>query len=212
MRAAKSKKAKSGSASWEDLVTIKSLKKRIKSRIRSAIKRHDATTFAKGNPRKSWKFIRKMSFTESKSHSSSLDLEAINEYFGSVVGESGPSNPNLPSQFIQVQNDQLFNIPTLSVNRTLALLRQINAHGATGSDGLPGFLIKNLAPFIAPNLTLLFNRSISLGVYPASCKRANVGAIYKNKGPKTSPESFSPGKKSTMVKNTKVFWGCKLTI
>ena len=45
---------------------------------------------------------------------------------------------------------------------------------------------------MADNLTVIMNSSIAQNVFPKEWKKANVAAIWKNKGSKTDPANFRP--------------------
>src|SRR6185436_1928882 len=63
-------------------------------------------------------------------------------------------------------------------------MERIKTSTSTGPDQIPGFLLKKLAEYLAPNVAQLFNWSISCGSVPDMWKQANVSAIWKGKGNK----------------------------
>ena len=54
------------------------------------------------------------------------------------------------------------------------LLKNINCHKATGPDGVPVRLLKEIADEIAPAITILFQASLDQGTTPSSWKTASV--------------------------------------
>ena len=62
------------------------------------------------------------------------------------------------------------------------MLNSLDSNKSTGPDEIPVKLLKLSAVLIAEPLSKLFNRSITLGVYPSKFKEANVKPIFKNKG------------------------------
>ena len=61
--------------------------------------------------------------------------------------------------------------PTLNeleipVEMVLTSLKQLDINKATGSDGIPVRLLKETADQISPSLTMLFNKSLRLGIFP----------------------------------------------
>ena len=47
----------------------------------------------------------------------------------------------------------------------LTSLKQLDINKATGSDGIPVRLLKETADQISPSLTMLFNKSLRLGIF-----------------------------------------------
>ena len=74
--------------------------------------------------------------------------------------------------------------PTLNeleipVEMVVTSLKQLDINKATGSDGIPVRLLKVTADQIAPSLTMLFNKSLRLGIFPGDWKLANIVPIFK---------------------------------
>ena len=57
---------------------------------------------------------------------------------------------------------------------------------------LLAFFLKNFAPDITANIQWILNASISQSSFPGEWKRANVTAIYKNKGLMKDPANYRP--------------------
>ena len=74
---------------------------------------------------------------------------------------------------------------------TLKLLQSINIHKATGSDSIPGRLLKTCAEEIAPIYKILFQNSLDQGIVPDDWKKANIVPVFK-KGYKQLPENYRP--------------------
>ena len=86
--------------------------------------------------------------------------------------------------------------PTLNeleipVELVLTSLKQLDVNKATGSDGIPARLLKETADQMAPSLTLLFNKSLRLGIFPGDWKLANMVPIFK-KGNTDFVENYRP--------------------
>ena len=71
-------------------------------------------------------------------------------------------------------------------------MERIKTSTSTGPDQLPGFLLKKLAEYLAPNVAQLFNWSISCGSVHHMWKPANVSAIWKGKGSKEEATNYRP--------------------
>eukprot|EP00117_Sycon_ciliatum_P006636 scpid62779/ scgid10094/ Probable RNA-directed DNA polymerase from transposon BS; Reverse transcriptase len=92
----------------------------------------------------------------------------------------GPSRPTALSAFQYVRTNSVYR-----------LLRGINAAKATGSDSIPGVLLKCCADIIAPSVAALFNASLSRGTVPSAFKLAHVSPLYKAGDPAV-PTHFRP--------------------
>ncbi len=73
----------------------------------------------------------------------------------------------------------------------LALLRNINENKATGPDGIPGKLLKEIAPEISEVLTIFFQKSLDLGTVPDDWRHAIIHPLFK-KGDKSNPANYRP--------------------
>ena len=56
----------------------------------------------------------------------------------------------------------------------LTSLKQLGINKATGSDGIPVRLLKEIAGQLALSLTMLFNKSLRLGIFAGDWKLANI--------------------------------------
>ena len=79
----------------------------------------------------------------------------------------------------------------IPVEMVLTSLKQLDINKATGSDGIPVRLLKEIANQIAPSLTMLFNKSLRLGIFPKEWKLANILPIFK-KGKRDFVENYRP--------------------
>lgn len=70
-------------------------------------------------------------------------------------------------------------------------MKKIDSTKATGSDGLPGFLLKACSDLLTPSLTRLFNMSFRSGVFPDNMKLAHVCPLFKG-GDSTIPTNYRP--------------------
>ena len=80
---------------------------------------------------------------------------------------------------------------TVEEDGVFKLLKDIDPNKSTGPDGIPPFILKELASEIAPILTLLFQASLSQGVIPQDWKLAHVTPIFK-KGDPHKPSNYRP--------------------
>ncbi|XP_072043470.1 uncharacterized protein [Amphiura filiformis] len=73
----------------------------------------------------------------------------------------------------------------------IKLLRNLKAHKATGPDGVPAMLLKQIAEEIAPAITLLFQASLDQGSVPPAWKKALVVPVFK-KGCRSLASNYRP--------------------
>lgn len=71
------------------------------------------------------------------------------------------------------------------------LLRTVDETKATGSDDVPGILLKSCSDLLAPSLTSVFNKSLTSGVFPDRMKLAHVCPLFKG-GDSTIPTNYRP--------------------
>jgi hypothetical protein len=102
--------------------------------------------------------------------------DAFNKYFASIFRPVSPSSP-IVSPSLSSQNN-LESI-TVSTEEVSYLLLNLLTDKATGPDGISARLLKECSNEIAPSLTALFNKSLSLGKVPQEWKKANVVPVPK---------------------------------
>ena len=89
--------------------------------------------------------------------------ELFNSYFVSVF--------TAPSEIRTLSAPFMSSHPTLNeleipVEMVLTSLKQLDINKATESDGIPVRLLKETADQISPSLTMLFNKTLRLGIFP----------------------------------------------
>ena len=78
---------------------------------------------------------------------------------------------------------------TISTPGIHKLLANLKPHKATGPDGIPPTVLKELSHEISPILEIIFNISLQTGQVPNDWKEANIAPIFK-KGDKHSPSNY----------------------
>ena len=106
----------------------------------------------------------------------------LNVFFHSVFNPYDIKPPDSILKPSQSSVNELSEIE-LSEEEVVAALRNINPNKASGPDGIPGRLLKELVNEIAPSLHKLFNLSLSLGVVSTKWKFANGTPVYKREDP-----------------------------
>ena len=111
----------------------------------------------------------------------------LNEYFATVFTKKDSSDVPFLDDYlfpdispIGITNDGIF-----------ALLLNLKFHKASGPDGIPASLLKNLAKTLAPPLTIIFRASLSQSTIPSQWKIANIVPIFK-KGNRSNPGNYRP--------------------
>ena len=164
-------------------------RRKVKSNIRRLQKVRGGKMLNENDTKAAWKFIREVTFTVKKDPPNSVDPVSINNFFATTVQASSPTVLQVPQS---CDSNDCFNINNLSNYKVERMLTNLKVDTATGPDDLPAFLLKDLAKEIAPNISLIMNSSINSGIFPQLWKKANVTAVWKNKGSKTDPANFRP--------------------
>jgi hypothetical protein len=103
----------------------------------------------------------------------------LNAFFHSVFNPSDIEPPvSFPTPSKTLDN-QLSEIE----EEVAAVLRNLDPNKASGPDGIPCRLLKEVAREIAPSLCRLFNLSLSLGVVASEWKFANISPVFKKEDP-----------------------------
>ena len=192
LRTSLARQIRTGTPGYDDMVKLSNLKRCIKSRVRASVKNQGKLVVSKNNPKETWKFIKKTTFTQRKGLNYLPDVEEVNNFFADLVRIGSPQNIPIVNCDYQGDSADKFDILPLDCYKTKKLLQRVKPNSATGHDDIPPFLIRRLAEFISPNITQIYNSSIFNGIFPSIWKKANVTAIYKNKGSKSDVENYRP--------------------
>ena len=119
-----------------------------------------------------------------KSHQQpKAQLADLSSTFEAVV-----TDPGRPAHFLPpsgpVSSQSMLKYPEVTVAEvTVAevekLLQNIDPSKSTGSDGIPGILLKLSATVLAPSLQRIFNISLRTGHVPRLFKVSQVSPLYK---------------------------------
>lgn len=80
---------------------------------------------------------------------------------------------------------------TITENGITKLLHNLKPHKASGPDKIHGKILKECSSSISPILTIIFQKSLTLGQIPTDWKHANVCPVFK-KGDKHDPINYRP--------------------
>ena len=111
----------------------------------------------------------------------------LNKHFANISKIENP--PPLPEEIRP--NFSLDNI-TITEQDVKDQLHALNTSKPSGPDEIAPKLLKTLGTELIKPLTLLFNKSISLGQVPSQWKMANISAIFKGKGDNQDPSNYRP--------------------
>ena len=143
-----------------------------------------------GEPKAMWKAINTVSGRARIYETPNVSADSLSTSFGEVV--SDPLRPlvlQVPEGPCEECSLTCFKL--VSIADTTKLLLAIDQSKATGSDQIPGVLLKNCARALAPSLTLIFNRSLSSGVVPKLYKVSHVCPLFKS-GDRMKPGNYRP--------------------
>ena len=114
--------------------------------------------------------------------------ELLNNFFASQT-HLPPSNNNLPP-FNYITDARLDHI-TITPTAVKHILLNLNTNKAVGEDTISNKLLKNCADSLCLPLAIIFQRSIDMGIFPDTWKKAIVSAILKKLDP-SSKTNYRP--------------------
>eukprot|EP00117_Sycon_ciliatum_P016430 scpid33098/ scgid15864/ Probable RNA-directed DNA polymerase from transposon X-element; Reverse transcriptase len=142
------------------------------------------------NPRKLWSVLNTVTGRKRQSIQPTCDIEHVASTFGKVVSDDArPSVLSMPQG--PQPRSALTSFQHVRVCDAEQLLKRIDPRKATGSDGIPGLLLKYCADLLAPSVAALFNASLTSGTVPAGFKRAYVTPLHKAGDPSVA-NNFRP--------------------
>ena len=154
----------------------------------------------KHNSKSFWKYVHSKTKLKSKipdlyipgsnkkTSSDKEKAEVLNNFFKEVFTvENTDDIPYLESRKVDQELKELF----ISTEDVKKVLKDINPNKATGPDGIPARILKELCEVLAEPLALLFSCSLKKGQIPTEWKLAHITPIFK-KGQKTKAENYRP--------------------
>ena len=162
---------------------------------------------AKRDPKNTWRLINELTSrkTSVNSHVKAIKQEGVtltnsadiantfNNYFttiGDNLAKKIPCSDVNPISYISPVNSA-FSFAEVSLESVLKTLKSINPNKATGPDNIPNKVLKMAAEILSPSLSAIFNRSLSMGIYPDDWKMARVLPIFKS-GDKDDIGNYRP--------------------
>ena len=163
-----------------------------------------------------WKIINKLTdkkskttkITELKVNGESITkqdsiADALNTYFneiGPYLASNLPDSNTIPENYISPCDTsfEFSEILPLDVHRILSMPKTSKA---TGHDRISPKLLKYCADIVAKSLTVIFIKSIEMGVFPDDFKVACVSPIHKS-GSKSESSNYRPISVLTIISKT----------
>ena len=96
-----------------------------------------------------------------------------------------------------------FEFHKLTVKQVEKILRHMKSSKSSGPDGISSADIRPVITIIAPVLSIVINRSLGEGIFPAVYKCAKVFPVFKNKGSRSEASNYRP------ISNLPLFGKCQ---
>ena len=116
--------------------------------------------------------------------------DCLNNYFTSI-SMVDDTNIVLPGIQLKTEKDNKLIIDEVTKSEIEDVIQSIEINKASGPDNISHRMLKGCIHSISAPLCILFNRSISEGVFPDLLKRATVTPLFK-KGDKSFPSNYKP--------------------
>lgn len=140
--------------------------------------------------RKLWAIMNLVTGRKKIKQTPKASLQQLCEAFGEVVTDHNrPSHLILPAGPAIAHG--LSDFANVSVHDITELLQTVDPAKATGSDSIPGLVLRMCADTIAPLLTHICNASIMAGDVPACFKMSHVSPLLKG-GDASLPSNYRP--------------------
>jgi hypothetical protein len=186
-----------------DLMTFKLLKDRSLALINESYKKYISSieTNIKNNPKIFWAFIKQKKGSSNgypsrmyyKNHSSTIGSEMCDLFaqcFSSIYQSS-----NIAVDLSRLVKDEVTSSymtkVVFSTDQVMRALRGLDTNKGAGSDSISPMYAVKCAESLSMPLSLIFNKSLSVGVFPTLWKEARIVPIYKS-GDKSNVENFRP--------------------
>lgn len=140
--------------------------------------------------RKLWKVLNTVTGRTRSTQAPQSSLSDLSKTFGEVVHD--PNRPSiLTSPSGPLIEDGLHSFTAVSPEEIERCLMSVDPNKATGSDSIPGLILKQCAGILTPCLSHLINISLRSGVVPRHFKISHVSPLFKGGDP-SSPKNYRP--------------------
>ena len=121
--------------------------------------------------------------------------DAFNEHFSNIgpklADEIGKGNRSYVDYLSDYNIDASFQLKETDSSTVSILLSKLSKSKATGLDKVSCRLLRECSDLIAESLSLIFNRSIIMGIFPNEWKCAKVVPIHKQ-GKRNCVDNYRP--------------------
>lgn len=187
-----------------DLLSFQLLRERSIAMINNGYKKYLSAieSTIKNNPKLFWSFIKQKNNKNSSGYPSRMyykNLSTTNgpeicelfaQCFSSIYQTNNASSSSKVATETAITSNFIDNIVFTPDEIKLALIRLDTRKGA-GSDCISPLFAVKCADVLAWPLSLIFNKSLNLGVFPSHWKEARIVPVYKS-GDKSNIENFRP--------------------
>lgn len=152
------------------------------------------------NPRAFWRYVngrkgratipQTMTYNNKTSSEGQGICDLFSEFFGSVFDEYSPNEPTESLNLPPVFNFTLHNFK-FTRDEVALKIKQLDARKGPGPDDIPPKFLKECSEELSLPLCILFNESITSGIFPNRWKIATITPIYKS-GDSTSCTNYRP--------------------
>ena len=145
---------------------------------------------ASGNTKQTWHTIKELSGKHRQSQPPQCSVDAIRNTFAEIVEDaSRPVHLSFP--YGPASSTDLTAFAPVSIARVRKLLERLNPAKSSGDDDISAALLRAHADVLAPSLTLIFNKSLREGIFPAQMKSARISPLFKGGDP-SMPKNHRP--------------------
>ena len=94
-------------------------------------------------------------------------------------------------RYLPARVENTFFLSPTDIDEILNEIKKLNPRKSCGPDNIGAKVIKLCPVIFAENLSLIYNKSIEIGIYPMALKVAKVIALFK-KGDRYQPNNYRP--------------------
>jgi len=158
--------------------------RRLKARIQADPKKFFDFVNVK---RKSSGFPSQFTLDDKSSTSDFITADLFADFFSSVYTNDSFDQSNFRSEIPRLST--VLSPLVVDENTVFAYLKTLKVSYKGGSDGIPSVLMKTCADELSEPLSLIFNVSLSSGIFPALWKESYVIPLHKS-GPKSNIRNY----------------------
>lgn len=196
-----------------DFLRYKEARNLYRSNCRQAKRKYyfDTISKLKSKPKCLWNFLNEITgLGRNKNNNGVLDkvevdgkvindpqliADEFNKYFSSIgqsIASKLPKSNTDFSEYIPIPCPQSFGFEPITPVETAMTIEKLKSSSANDINGLSNSFLKNIALEVAIPLSLLYNKSLTLGKYPTAWKISKVVPIFKKKGSPSVMSNYRP--------------------